>query len=377
MSASKTVTVASASEYQGKLGEFSIVKYRRDGDGHGVSRVRVERNGFVVELLPSKGLSIGEAWHDGSPLFWSPPRRELPSPSNVDPDGPVRMNGEKIDGIRWVDYFTGGVEMLGLRNWGMPKANEAGDLLPLHGEASLTPVGSLIFVLTPEGLTVKGEMRLPGEFGVSKTIKIHSQRPALTVEDTITNLAKYDQSPDWGYHVQLRPEEGAVYYVPADTVIARGGGPLEEEYFRWREAHGKKREERGYIHTGCRYRNQSRVPSLPTLLRYSSGSGISVCLPRVPYFQSWFCAGGAGSDEFMVPAADSDKGDYVPVLQRDWNGVGPEFGSSSLDHRDDELNFTPDCVLKSGESLEVHFEIEALDAAAAGRLENEILEMKD
>ena len=67
------------------------------------------------------------------------------------------INGEQLSGFRWIETFTGGIEMCGLNNWGMPftdKKNKT--LLSLHGEVSNIPVNNIYVEISGSGLEIIG-----------------------------------------------------------------------------------------------------------------------------------------------------------------------------------------------------------------------------
>ena len=79
----------------------------------------ISGNGMRLELLPSKGLSIYEAFYNERPYFWKPPLEKLKNPDDFDPLGITYLKGTPAVGYRWLELFTGGVEMLGLDNSGV------------------------------------------------------------------------------------------------------------------------------------------------------------------------------------------------------------------------------------------------------------------
>jgi hypothetical protein len=89
-------------------------------------------------------------------------------------------------------------------------------------------------------------------------------------------------------------------------------------------------------------------------------------MPPAPYFQTWFCAGGAYTQEFTYP-------DGRPVLTKNWDGQGIEFGSSSLDHDGNvDSTIAHDPVLPPGESLKIGIRVEMLSPQDAAQLKEDI-----
>jgi len=100
---------------------YTVRLYHKSGDAPNVYRVSISGNGMRLELLPSKGLSIYEVLYNERPYFWKPPLEKLKNPDDFDPLGITYLKGTPTAGYRWLELFTGGVEMLGLDNLGSCK----------------------------------------------------------------------------------------------------------------------------------------------------------------------------------------------------------------------------------------------------------------
>jgi hypothetical protein len=86
---------------------------------------------------------------------------------------------------------------------------------------------------------------------------------------------------------------------------------------------------------------------ISTHLIYPNGSTIEISTTPSPYFQTWFCNGGKGSKEFTNTKGES-------LLQKNWDGMGIEIGSSALDHDgniDRSVHSMP--ILTSGQKLKI------------------------
>ena len=336
------------------------------GDPDSVYRLYIEREGCSVELCPSKGLSVRDTTLSERQIFWDAPLPNLPDPLDINLAGDMLINDNPMPGSTWVAYFAAHVEMLGLKNWGMACKSDETELLCLHGNASMIPIKELTVELSNGGAVIQGSFfirdangcwppsGLPPLFKVTKRIELLPGRNSLLLTDTIKNVSDKALFPDWGYHVQLRPEPGCRFTIPSESALPRGGGRLPDDYQLWHEApNPPKREERGFIHKGIRYaaRFPDGSPGCETLLTYPDGSGIRCLLPPSPYLMSWFSCGGADDDEFLWP-------DGSKWLHRNWDGVGPEIGASSLDH---DGNTDPGVTveeLKPGESTLLNILIE-------------------
>ena len=378
---------------QVELGAGTAVLCHEEGDPEGVNRIRVRCGRIDAEVLPSKGFSVGQVVCRGSPVFWKPPLKNLPEPAEVDPEAPLLVNGSSLDGFGWIRGFTGGVEMLGPLNWGMPLQTPDGRLLGLHGAAANIPVReATVRMLNNElWLTASFEVRIrkgrtveearpwyeAGDpiYRVTKHLIFNPEVPGFRLQDELTNLSSTVRTPDWGYHVQLHPQPEARYLVPSRRRRLRGGEAVNRDHEVWRPvAPGSPRMERGVVHRQAMQKPgiPDGSPGVPTLLRYPDGSGIEVILPPVPYLMSWFSAGGAGSDEFMIPPPpDSGEGSRR-ILERDWNGVGPEIGVSDLDHAGDVDPAIVRQPLEPGKSVTIKLQFRCLADEEAAEREREI-----
>lgn len=371
--------------------EFRLELLHHPRDAREVNRIRVTGNKLSVELLPSKGLAIGEASFDGNPFFWEPPLDGLPDPLELDPDRSLLINGEPVEGIGFLEGFTGGIEMLGLLNWGMPFRNEeTGRLLPLHGDVSLIPVPAVTAHIFEGGVLIEGnlEIRDPGSaeerqgpwykrgkivYKLSRRILIDRGTAGFYIVDSILNVSSADAKPDWGYHVQLRPEIGARFLVPSREIHPRGGEELPGDFEIWKvQEDPGPRIERGYIHRRL-LRQEGLLggsPGITSLLSYPDGRGIAVTLPPSPFVLSWFSSGGEDATEFMAPGGDGNP--PRKIYSGPWNGVGPEIGASALDHDGMEDRSITARLLSPGEKLELSMKLEMLGHEESSRLRENI-----
>jgi hypothetical protein len=340
---------------------------------------------MTVELLPSKGLSVGEAFYMGRPIFWDPPAG-LFDPDELLLDGDeILWQGTPQPGMVYIKTFTGGVELLGLGNWGMHFTDpETGEVNVIHGEVSHIPVEDVSVTISEGGLevqgsftvrTFKGDSRLPWYergnplYKVTKSVVLQKDQPTLFLTDTMTNVSADPLTPDWGYHVTFRPEKDAELMVPSKVIQNRAGEDVPADHEMWQPS-GKDgvRVEVGIIHKEHKVLPKAlgEAEGVRSLLVYPDGTGIAVTIPPVPYFQTWFCAGGAHTQEFTYP-------DGTPVLLKNWDGQGIEFGASSLDHDgnvDSSVPYEP--ILQAGESLEIKIRIEVLARQDAAKYKDEI-----
>jgi hypothetical protein len=350
---------------------FNISLFHLTNDPENANRIRVSTHDLEVELLPSKGLSLGQAWIKGKSVFWEAPI-ELPDTEIVDLySDEICINGNPAPGFTFLKTLVGGVEMYGLKNWGMPVEKD-GKLQPLHGETSNIPVSEVICSIEEDSCTIEanfdyrtfeGDPNLPwyqrGEplFRVTKKIMLKNGAFEIKLEDTIENISNRSLMPDWGYHITFRPEEGARYIVPSKMAEERSGNPLPADIQTWHKAVNENvRTETGIIHKQVAIAESGLVK---TQLVYPGDSILEVSTTPSPYFQTWFCNGGKGSSEFTNGKEES-------LLHKNWDGMGIEIGSSALDHNgniDESVDYKS--LLKPDELQIIQIKLQWIDEFAS------------
>jgi hypothetical protein len=365
--------------------DFEICLNHREGEPENVNRLVVARENFSVELLPSKGLSVGEAFYQERPIFWEPPVDLVDPDTLVLASDEVWRNRQPAPGMVFIKTYMGGIELLGLGNWGMPHTDPNTDQFHvLHGEVGNIPVETVTMTISEDKLVVQGaflvrtfegDEHLPwyqrGDalYEVTRTVVVTKEHPTIRVTDSIKNISAENQTPDWGYHVTLRPEKRAAYLIPSQSIELRGGGAVPPEHEIWPPAeNAQNRVERGIIHKGLQlisgmFDDQGGVRSL---LRYPDGSGIAVATTPAPYFQTWFSVGGFNTQEFTYA-------DGTQILKKNWDGQGIEFGSSGLDH-DGNIDpaVTYDPILHPDQTLKINILVEVLSPEKTQEVANDI-----
>jgi hypothetical protein len=359
---------------------FSCRMFHLPEDPVNANRIRISIPEVEVELLPSKGLSLGQAWIKGKPVFWEAPVN-IPDTETIDLwSDEVCINGIPAKGFTFLKTLVAGIEFYGLKNWGMPVEKD-GKLGLLHGETSNIPVSAIQYSVKNDACniqasfnyhTFEGDIDKPwykrGEalFRVTRKLVLTKGSFKIKIEDTIENISNRKLIPDWGYHITFRPEDGARYLVPSRSVSERGGNELPDDLETWHNAADEKvRTETGIIHKGMLQKKTADGDKVvTTLLVYPDSTGIAVTTTPTPYFQTWFCCGGKASKEFTFKNGES-------LLKRNWDGMGIETGSSPLDHdgnTDNSIDYNAE--LKSGETAKINLEISFIEG-------NELLSMKE
>jgi hypothetical protein len=369
-----------------QVGNFTIEIIHRENEPDNALRIQVERENLRVELLPSKGLSVGEAFMNEIPIFWEPPT-ELIDPDRLDLiSREILVNQKEIDGFTFLKTFLGGIEFYGMKNWGMPRIDQStGELFLLHGETSNIPVDELNGVLYADRLELSGKFfyrefdfisgkpwYLSGDplYEITNTIVIPNVGASFKTIAKVKNITNEILEPDWGYHITFRPENGSKLIVPSASAEDRHGDKMPDDIEVWHPAENPQiRTETGIIHKGLKlYRNDNKNVN-KCLMLYPSGRGISVCFPPSPYFQTWFCNGGANSTEFSY----AETGE--PVFKKNWDSQGIEPGSSALDHNNKiDPNVEYKKYLAPNESFENEVEVELLSEEQADLLYKDIMD---
>jgi hypothetical protein len=365
------------------LDGFRLCIFHHEDDPVTANRVKVRHENVEVEFFPSKGFSIAQAWIKGQAIFWEAPI-SLPDTEDLDLwSDEISINGNPAPGFTFLKTLTGGLELYGLKNWGMPVTMN-GKVEALHGETSNIPVDEILFGTENEKKcwiqasflyrTFAGDDHQPwykrGEaiFRVTRKLTIPANGLEFMVEDTIENISNIIQRPDWGYHITLRPEKGARLLVPSRKVREREGSTLPADIETWHSAEDVSvRTETGIIHQELLVGHAEPGPdTVVSLLVYPDHTGLAISVPPPPYFQTWFCKGGKGSGEFTNRKGES-------ILMKNWDGMGLEIGSSALDHdgnTDKTVSYEPD--LNPGAQLVIPLRIKWLDEHNALDLEAEI-----
>lgn len=364
---------------------FTFIRTHKASDPKGFCRLYLSNGIMTVELFPSKSLTIGQAWEGERPVFWNLPIHSLPDMSGFDlANDLLFIRNEPRRGFKWIEGYMGGIELLGLENWGMPWTDpRTGKFYSLHGEVNTIAVPTIELKISARHASVHGAFvvrsfegpeELPryergeGLFSVARTIVLESGAHGLVCKDEITNISDLPRSADWGYHVTFRPEEGAALLIPSSVAKKRFGGPFDDSIETWKAAKDQNhREEYGVIHQGLKFAHESSFgcDMAQALLLYPAGFGTRLSFPPSPYCQSWISMGGKGSSEFC-------RLDGKSILHNSWDGIGLEFGASSLDHDGFIDPSVPQRTLQPGETMTIPLAVDLLAPTQANTLASEI-----
>jgi hypothetical protein len=199
----------------------------RDGVSGGVEAARVRTGGGLdYTVLLSRGMDIGQASYNGTPLAWISATGAA-HPHAFEPIGQPPGRG-------WLRTFHGGLLTgCGLQNAGAA-TTDADELLGLHGYLSHTPADAVTTSTTWTSdrdavLLVEGTMREARVFGENlrliRRITSALGGSSLTVEDRVENLGFQDAPLMLLYHLNfgwpLVSEDSEVILPRGAAVTAR------------------------------------------------------------------------------------------------------------------------------------------------------------
>ena len=194
-----------------------------------------------------------------------------------------------------------------------------------------------------------------GLFEVERKVIVVKDK--LQLIDSVKNISNEPLKPDWGYHITFLPTKGSQLQVPSASVENRSGDKVPKDFDRWSPARNNKvREEIGIIHKGLKKFSSENGRFSYALVIHPDNTGIKVSFPVSPYFQTWFCKGGAYTEEFTRVS------DGKPLFSRNWDGIGIEFGSSALDHNGNtDSSIAEQVSLAPGSLIEIPLSIDFVD----------------
>lgn len=201
----------------GHVGQAVAVEssVRTDGPDAGTRRIRLVNGELDVEILPDRGLDLGQMRVAGVPLAWT----------TATGFPPVRLDP---DGRGWLRAFGGGLlTTCGLLSYGAPSEDE-GDAHPLHGRYASLRAEVTRAEVTADEVVVEGTTTEVEVFGVYLELRRRISSPIgsrlLRVDDVVVNRGPDPVEPMVLYHLNLGwplVDEGSVLTVPSTAVEPR------------------------------------------------------------------------------------------------------------------------------------------------------------
>jgi len=188
-----------------------------DGLARGMRRLRViTGGGLEFDVLPDRGLDIGQAWFQGMPLAWV---------SAVGSAGPAFYEPE---GRGFLRTFGGGLlATCGLDSFGPPVSDEDGTV-GMHGRVGQIPARLTRAEAGREGIRIEGTVRQAAVFAenlvLRRQISTEFGANSVVIDDTVTNEGAESSAHMVLYHFNLGwplLDEGAEFEVPGATATPR------------------------------------------------------------------------------------------------------------------------------------------------------------
>lgn len=186
---------------------------RSDGADAGARRIHLVNGDLDVEVLPDRGLDIGQVRVAGVPLAW------------ISPTGFPHFSAESGG---WMRAFGGGlVTTCGLLSYGAPSV-DAATPHPLHGRYASLRAHVVRAEALDDELVVEGIVREAEVFGahleLRRRISSAVGSRALRIDDVIVNRGATPVEPMVLYHLNLGwpvVDEGTTLSTPASNVEPR------------------------------------------------------------------------------------------------------------------------------------------------------------
>jgi hypothetical protein len=209
----------------------------KGGKQSGVELVEIDNGEMTVVVVPTRGMSILEAFTEHLSLGWSSPVRQVVHPAYVQP--------EARGGLGWLSGFNEFVCRCGLAYNGAPgedvmRTNTGAETrvdLPLHGSIANTPatrVGVRVQLSPPYELSVWGAVRDATMFGpafeMNSVVSTTPGAKQFGVRDVIANTASVPAEMELLYHCNYGPPilgEGSQIIAPVEFICPRDARAAE------------------------------------------------------------------------------------------------------------------------------------------------------
>lgn len=200
----------------------------RGGLQEGVDLIEIDNGQLRFAVLPTRGMGILRAEHQGQRLGWDSPVKN--------PVHPAFMNLQERGGLGWLKGFNEWIVRCGLSSMGAPgpdamidnNGNPAVEQLTLHGKIANLPARKVSLQITGQEIILRGEVDETMLFGPALRLRteirtaFNSNR--LEISDTVTNLGAQATEHQLLYHVNFGSsllEEGARFLCPIREMAPR------------------------------------------------------------------------------------------------------------------------------------------------------------
>lgn len=187
-----------------------------NGPSAGTRRIRIVNGALEIDVLPDRGLDLGQVRVDGVPLAW------------ISPTGFPRMDAFAVDGRGWLRAFGGGLlTTCGLLNVG-PPADVDDEAFPMHGRYSSLAADVVRADVDDDVILVGGVVREATVFGADLELRRTISSPvggrSMRVRDRVVNRGAAPVEPMVLYHLNFGwplVDEGTVLRSAATEVRPR------------------------------------------------------------------------------------------------------------------------------------------------------------
>ncbi|MEM9943858.1 MAG: aldose 1-epimerase family protein [Planctomycetota bacterium] len=168
------------------------------GKSAGVQILSLNCGGKTIQILPTRGMGIWRAFHNGKSFLWNSPI-----------DGPVHPMWVPIaepSGLGWLDGFDEMMVRCGLASNGAPEFDSSGNLIwPLHGRIANLPASQLEIEIDESNGQIVAKAHV-NEF------RFHIQKLQLQTEIRLSLTDDYIKVTDRVVNLSQRPAQFQLLY---------------------------------------------------------------------------------------------------------------------------------------------------------------------
>jgi hypothetical protein len=214
---------------------WSVEKRRlAGGRQEGVDIIEVDNGALKFTVVSTRGFNVWTAHAADLRLGWDSPVKEIVHPNFVE----LSERG----GFGWLNGFGEWISRCGLESMGAPCKD--GDLsLTLHGRINYLPASHVEVrfetIPTPQ-IILRGIVEECLMFGPQLRLKAEISTEigtyAVTLDDTVTNLADAPQEMENLYHINFGPPllgAGAEFIAPVKRVAPKDSRAAQADMARW------------------------------------------------------------------------------------------------------------------------------------------------
>jgi Domain of unknown function (DUF4432) len=227
-----------SSEDAGSISEglrWSVAKrVLAGGRQEGVEVIEVDNGLMKFTVVPTRGFHVWTANVGELRLGWDSPVTEIVHPQFV--------NLAERGGLGWLNGFGEWISRCGLESMG-PPCKDGNLTYTLHGRINYLPASyvEVRFESAPvPRIVLRGVVDETLMFGpqlrLTTEISTEIGKPALSFDDTVTNLSDAPQEMEILYHANFGPPvlgAGAQFVAPVKKVAPRDSRAAEEEMAGW------------------------------------------------------------------------------------------------------------------------------------------------